>query len=48
MTGKSGFNDIFVSLNHKPLFLPSRKDAFPDPKFVRWHNAQFFKGNPRD
>lgn len=46
----SGGSDAFrqlVGINDQPICPPQAPSLLPDPKFVRWHRKQVFRGEPR-
>lgn len=39
--------EYFTSLAGRPIETPSRRDALPNPEFLRWHRKEVFRDPPR-
>jgi len=46
--GSTFIDEFFLRLHGKSLMLPSMISAFPSRAFIEWHEAQVFRGRPRD
>lgn len=46
--GNGRFEELFVALHGQMIFLPSLRNAMPEPTFLSWHRSQVFRGLPRD
>jgi hypothetical protein len=45
--GTARCQEYFTSLAGSPIKKPGRRDALPNPEFLRWHSKEVFRDPPR-